>query len=53
MIGFLPICSLEFNSGGEDWNHAKIGVGKCSIQGKNDMERVTLFTMRTIQDKPI
>ena len=51
MMAFLPAYSPELNPDEQVWNHAKADVGKRSIQSKDDMERVILSAMRTIQNK--
>ncbi len=51
MMDFLPAYSPELNPDEQVWNHAKADVGKRSFQSKNDMERVNLSAMRTIQGK--
>ena len=52
MMAFLPPYTPELNPDEQVWNHAKAEVGKkCAIRNKEDMERVILSAMKTIQDK--
>lgn len=52
MIAFLPAYSPELNPDEQVWNHAKAEVGKKSaIRNKDDMERVIISAMKTIQQK--
>jgi len=51
MMAFLPAYSPELNPDEQVWNHAKAEVGKKSaIRSKDDMKRVILSAMTTIQE---
>ena len=52
MMAYLPAYSPELNPDEQVWNHAKAEVGKKSaIRTKEDMKRVILTAMKTIQEK--
>ena len=51
MIAFLPAYSPELNQDEQVWNHAKVDVGKRTIQSKDDMEKTIMSAMRVIQSK--
>jgi transposase len=52
MMAFLPAYSPELNPDEQVWNHAKAEVGKKSaIRNKDDMARIILSAMKTIQKK--
>jgi len=51
MMAFLLAYSPELNPDEQVWNHAKAGIAKRSTQSKDEMKRIILSAMRTIQTK--
>ena len=49
MMEFLPPYSPELNPDEQVWNYAKREVGKRIIRSKEEMEKVILSVMSTIQ----
>jgi transposase len=49
MMAFLPPYSPELNPDEQVWNYAKREVGKRIIRSKEEMEKVILSVMNTIQ----